>query len=54
MVKACGHVADDAHAILIMDQARSHMFNNLVVPENIAILPLPLKSPEMSPVENLR
>ena len=47
------HVDDDAHAILIMDQAGWHMSNNLVVPENITILPLPPKSPELNPVENL-
>lgn len=47
------HVADDAHAILIMDQAGWHMSNTLVVPENITILPLPPKSPELNPVENL-
>ncbi|TQX83535.1 MULTISPECIES: hypothetical protein [Rhizobium] len=29
------------------------MSNNLVVPENITILPLPSKSPELNPVENL-
>ncbi len=38
------HVADDAHAILIVDQAGWHMSNNLVVPANITILPLPPKS----------
>jgi len=27
--------------------------NNLVVPENITIVPLPPKSPELNPVENL-
>ncbi|NTF83002.1 IS630 family transposase [Agrobacterium rhizogenes] len=47
------HVAEDAHAILIMDQAGWHMSKNLVVPENITILPLPPKSPELNPVENL-
>lgn len=46
-------VADDAHAILIMDQAGWHMSNNLAVPGNITILPLPPKSPELNPVENL-
>ena len=29
------------------------MSNNLVVPENITILPLPPKSPELKPVENI-
>jgi transposase len=47
------HVDKDAHAILIVDQAGWHMSNNLVVPENITILPLPPKSPELNPVENL-
>ncbi len=47
------HVAHDAHAILIMDQAGWHMSNTLIVPENITILPLPPKSPELNPVENL-
>ena len=47
------HVDLDAHAVLIMDQAGWHMSNNLVVPENITILPLPPKSPELNPVENL-
>ncbi|ARQ09185.1 IS630 family insertion sequence transposase domain-containing protein [Rhizobium etli] len=46
-------VADGAHAILIMDQAGWHMSNNLLVPENITILPLPPKSPELNPVENI-
>ena len=35
------NVADDAHAILMMDQAGWHMSSNLAVPENITILPLP-------------
>lgn len=47
------HVDRDAHAILIMDQAGWHMSHNLVVPENITILPLPPKSPELNPVENI-
>lgn len=29
------------------------MSNNLLVPENITILPLPPKSPEVNPVENI-
>lgn len=47
------HVADDAHAILIMDQAGWHISNKLIIPTNITILPLPPKSPELNPVENL-
>jgi DDE superfamily endonuclease len=51
LAEIAGHVDEDAHAVLIMDQAGWHMSNNLVVPENITILPLPPKSPELNPVE---
>lgn len=47
------HVADNAHAVLIMDQAGWHMSANLIVPDNITILPLPPRSPELNPVENI-
>ncbi len=46
-------VAADAHAILILDQAGWHLARALVVPTNITILPLPPRSPELNPVENL-
>lgn len=35
-------------------RSRHAMSNNLAVPETIAILPLPLKSPELNPVENIQ
>ena len=54
LTETARHVDQDAHAILIMDQAGWHMSSKLVVPENITILPLPPKSPELNPVENLR
>ena len=47
------HVADNAHAVLVMDQAGWHMSANLIVPDNITILPLPPRSPELNPVENI-
>ena len=53
LIEISRNVADNAHAILIMDQAGWHMSNNLLVPENITILPLPPKSPELNPVENI-
>ncbi|RVP94420.1 IS630 family transposase [Sinorhizobium meliloti] len=53
LIEISRNVADEAHAILIMDQAGWHMSNNLLVPENITILPLPPKSPELNPVENI-
>jgi transposase len=53
LIEISRHVAENAHAVLIMDQAGWHLSNNLIVPENISILPLPAKSPELNPVENL-
>ncbi len=47
------NVAPDAHAILILDQAGWHLSKTLKVPDNITILPLPPKSPELNPVENI-
>jgi hypothetical protein len=46
-------VASDAHAILILDKAGWHLARALVVPGNITILPLPPRSPELNPVENI-
>jgi transposase len=46
-------VAPGAHAVLLLDQARWHLSQQLVVPANITLLPLPPKSPELNPVENL-
>ena len=44
-------VASDAHAVLILDRAGWHLAGALVVPENITLLPLPPRSPELNPVE---
>ena len=46
-------VAPDAHAVLVLDQAGWHLAGALVVPGNITILPLPPRSPELNPVENV-
>jgi transposase len=47
------HVASGAHAILLVDQAGWHVTPKLVVPDNIALVPLPSKCPELNPVENV-
>ena len=46
-------VAPDAHAVLLLDQAGWHFAGALVVPGNITLLPLPPRSPELNPVENV-
>ena len=46
-------VARDAHAVLLLDQAGWHLAGALVVPGNITLLPLPPRSPELNPVENV-
>jgi hypothetical protein len=42
-----------AHAIVVLDQAGWHTTGKLRVPENLSLLPLPPKSPELNPVENV-
>jgi len=46
-------VAPGAHAVLLLDQAGWHMTGKLLVPDNITLLPLPPRCPELNPVENL-
>ena len=46
-------VARGAHAVLLLDQAGWHLAGALVVPENITLLSLPPRSPELNPVENV-
>ena len=46
-------VAPGAHAVLLLDQAGWHLSDELIVPANITLLPLPPKCPELNPVENI-
>jgi hypothetical protein len=46
-------VAPGAHAVLLLDQAGWHLSGRLVAPENITLLPLPPKCPELNPVANI-
>lgn len=43
----------DVHAVMIWDQAGYHTSGKLNVPDNITLVPLPPRSPELNPVENL-
>ncbi len=42
-----------AHAVIMVDQAGWHMTPKLTVPDNITLLALPPRSPELNPVENV-
>ncbi len=42
-----------AHAVVIIDQAGWHMSAKLDIPDNITLLPLPPRPPELNSVENV-
>ena len=46
-------VAPGAQGVLLMDQAGWHITDALVMPDNLSIIPLPAKCPELNPVENI-
>ena len=46
-------VAPGAHAVVLLDQAGWHQSKRLVVPDNITLMPLPAKAPELNPAENI-
>ena len=47
------HVAPGAHALVVLDGAGWHGAGDLTVPDNLTLLPLPPRSPELNPVENV-
>ena len=46
-------VSPGAHAVVLLDQAGWHTSAKVKVPVNISLLPLPPKSPELNPTENV-
>ena len=42
-----------AHAVVLLDQAGWHTTKKLNIPDNITLLPLPPRAPELNPVENI-
>jgi hypothetical protein len=42
-----------AHAVIILDQAGGHLSAKLNIPDNITLMPLPPRAPELNPVENI-
>jgi hypothetical protein len=47
------HVAPGAHAALILDRAGWHTTGNLDIPDNITLILLPSRAPELNPVEQI-
>jgi len=46
-------VAPGAHALVLLDQAGWHTTGKLRIPDNMTLLSLPSKAPELNPVENV-
>jgi hypothetical protein len=46
-------LAEDAHAVLVLDRAGWHGSRSLVVPPGITLAPLPSYAPELNPVERV-
>ena len=46
-------VAKGAHAVLLLDRAGWHTTDQLVVPNNLTLIFLPSRAPELNPVENI-
>jgi hypothetical protein len=47
------HVAEGAHAVLLLDRAGWHTTAKLDMPPNITPIFLPSRAPELNPVENI-
>jgi len=47
------HIADGAHAVLLLDRAGWHTTGKLRMPANITPILLPSRAPELNPVENI-
>ena len=46
-------VAKNAHAVLLLDRAGWHTTGKLIIPNNMTLIFLPSRSPELNPVENI-
>ena len=46
-------VAPGAHGVMLMDRAGWHRAEDLVVPDNLTLVLLPARAPELNPVENI-
>ena len=39
--------------VMVLDGASSHISKDLIIPENVSLIPLPPYSPELNPVEQI-
>ena len=46
-------VGSGRHAVLLLDQAGWHLSGHVAVPDNLTLLPLPPKCPELNAMENV-
>src|SRR4051812_18625721 len=53
LAEIAAEVAPDKHAVLVVDQAGWHLSAGLVLPDNITLVVLPPKCPELNPAENV-
>src|SRR3954469_1014352 len=53
LAEIAAEVAPGKHAVLVVDQAGWHLSARLVVPDNITLVMLPPKCPELNPAENV-
>jgi len=53
LARFAGKLADDEHAVMLLDRAGWHISGNLSVPENVTLVPLPPYSPELNPGERV-
>jgi hypothetical protein len=53
LAEISGMVSPGKHAVLLLDQAGWHLSGDVAVPDNITLLPLPPKCPELNVMENV-
>ena len=53
LVEISQQVCPDAHAAVVFDGAGYHIAKDLAVPENITLIRLPPRAPELNPMENV-
>ena len=53
LAEICKTVDANAHAVVLLDQAGWHTSGKLEIPDNITLMPLPPRAPELNPVENI-